>query len=366
MAGESQEKYTSELRYWTVKLRRLVIRRLIRNLTSWGRLQSPKDGYTIVVGCNAPLVRMISCNLRFLARQDLSNVDKIFLVVDRPRDQLVEDVEPVMRERFPSLPLEFLYYGKRQRTVCRLIAWPWVQSWLSWSIGIGQVRTKYALLHDFDAMLLRPDILEERYRSIRQRNHQYVGVRFYGGNGVAHDDGLAATFELVFDAQYVRNTFKPLDLFNHVTRFRGRRVDFDTFLHAQSLAGTASTLPIPEEDMVHPSQLICQFEDFRGGRREIPPSNNLLLVPYFLYAGDEPQLLRDLTVELERDQGRAIQFFGRPLDISTLDPDHLRWIAKQALRLEKASVGEPRDEVRRYFAAVDAFVARATGRPPAL
>ncbi len=366
MTRNSEEKYTSELRYRMVKARRWIIRRLIRDLVGWEPLENPANGYTIVLGCNVPLARMISCNLKFLSRQDLSSVDRIIVVLDRPRDQMADDVEPAVRSRYPSLPLDFLYYGERQRQVCDLIGWPWVQSWLSWSMGIRQVRTKYALLHDFDAMLLRSDIMEERYRSIRKRGHQYVGVRFYEGNGVIPDDRLVTTFELMFDAQYVRKAFEPIDLFNHVTRHKGRRVDFDTFLHAQSLSGAASTLPIPEEDLVHPSQLICQFEDFRLGRRAIPPSNNLMLVPYFLYAGDEPQLLRRLTLDLEEKRGHAVELFGKSLRIAELHPGQLEWIAKQAFRLERAAVGEVRGEVQRYFTAVDEFIARANGGAPVL
>jgi hypothetical protein len=362
----SDVKDPTEWGYRAVQIRRWAIRRLISGLASWRPLPAPSDRVTIVIGCNVALARMISCNLRFLSRQDLSHVDRILIVLDRPRAQMEDDVEPGVLARFPSLPLEFLYYDDRQRRTCRLIGWPWVQSWLSWSIGIGHARTRYVLLHDFDAMLLRPDIVEERYRGIRERGDQYVGVRHYEGNGVVADDGLVTTFELVFDAEFVRRTFRPLDLFNQVTRFRGRRVDFDTFLHAQSRDGSASTLPVTEDDMVHPSQLICQFEDFRLGRRAIPASNNLLLIPYFLYAGDEPALLRRLTAELERNEGREVSFFGRPLDVSRLGEEHLRWIAKQARRLEIAATGEVRSEVARYFAAADRFVARAAGREPAL
>jgi hypothetical protein len=309
---------------------------------------------------------MISCNLKFLAQQNLEHAEKIFIVLDRPRSQMPDDIEQPVRERFPTLPLHFLYYDRLQTAVCNAIRWPWVQCWLSWAMGIAQVGTRYAVLHDFDAMLLRPGILEERYQTIRERKHEYVGVRFYDGNCVMPEDGLATTFELVFDAAHVRNTLRPLHLFSHVRRYKGRRVDLDTFLHAQTLGGTSSALPIVEEDMVHPSQLICQFSDFLQGRRSIPRSNNLLLIPYFLYVGDEPQMLRRVTVDLERNTGSTIPYFGKPLDISPLDPDLLRWLAKQAFRLERAVVGEVRPEVSRYFRAIDRFVARAAGREASL
>ena len=361
------EKYRSEISFRAGQARRLIVRGLIRGLVNWEPLPPvPAPGYSVIIGCNAPLLWMLGCNLQFLARQDLGNTDLILVVVDRPRDQLANDVELAMRARFPSLPLEFLHYTPLQRRVCNLVAWPWVQSWLSWSVGISRARTRYALLHDFDAMLLRPGILEERFRTITERDVQYLGVKFYESNGFVADDQLATTFELMVDLKHLRQWHRPIDLFNHVTRHRGRRVDFDTFLFAQAMAGRRSTLPVDEEDMVHPSQLICQFEDLRAGRRTIPHTNSLMLIPYFLYAGEEPRTLRSITEQLERGGGPSIDFMGMPFDLSRLPPMHLQWITKQAFRLELALVPEVRAEVRRYFVALDAFIARASGRAPVL
>ena len=360
------EKYQSEIAFRLAQLRRLPIRSAITRLVRWKPLEHPRDGYTIVIGCNTGLARMLGSNLKFLSRQNLRNLAQIFVVLDRPRAGIPDDIEPVMRARFPKLPLEFLYYNRVQRAVCSTIRWPWVQSWLSWSIGIERLNTKYALLHDFDAMLLRPDIIEERFQAIRERKHEYVGVRFYSGNGITSEDGLATTFELIFDAQFVRQQFVPLDLFNHVVRFRGKRVDFDTLLYAQSIAGKASTLEVAETDMVHPSQLICHFEGLLNGRHRVPPANNLLMVPYLLFAADEPAIMQQMTRDLEQGGGCTVPFLGTSIDLSGIDPALLRWLAKQAYRLERSDTGQIRDEVTRYFAAADEFIARATGREQAL
>ena len=236
------EKYRNEARFRLKQLSRLPILRTIERLTQWQPLDHPEEGYSIIIGCNTRLARMLGCNLKYLARQNLTHLDRILIILDRPRDEMADDIEPVIRSRFPRLPLEVVY-TKMQRRICSTIRWPWVRSWLSWSIGIGRLNTRYGFLHDFDAMLLRPDIIEERFRAIRERGHQYIGVRFYDGNGVVPEDELATTFELMFDAQFVRQAFAPLNyLFNQVARFKGRRVEFDTFLYAQSRHGKASPL----------------------------------------------------------------------------------------------------------------------------
>lgn len=367
MSNKDQEKYKSELKYRMVQVRRMALRMVIRKLAKWEAMAAPADGYTVIIGCNTPLAKMLGANLYFLSQQDLSHCDRILVVLDRPREQMPFDVEPKLRARFPKLPVEFVYYSQQQAEVVAKVKWPWVNSWLSWSIGLGVTRTRYAMLQDFDAMLLRPDIVEERYRAIKERGHQFVGVRFYGGNGVIPDDGLASTFELILDAQYLRQNFKAIDAFNHVTRYNGRRVDFDTLLWCQTRGSQNSILPIDEEDMVHPSQVICQFEEHRNGRADrIPASNNLAFVPYFLFLAEEPEVLLDLTAQMERAETKTLQFFGRELDLSGMVDTHIQWITKQAYRLEKAVAGQPREEARRYFAALDGFVARLNGRQPAL
>src|SRR3954465_10706760 len=102
MARDPREKYGSEIDFLRVRVRRAAIRRLIANLIDWSPLRNPVDGYTLIIGCNVPLARMLSCNLSFLARQDLAHVDRILVILDRPRGQMSDDVEPVMREKFPS------------------------------------------------------------------------------------------------------------------------------------------------------------------------------------------------------------------------------------------------------------------------
>jgi hypothetical protein len=360
-ALQGQEKYASEAAFRITQARRLVVRALIRGLVDWAPLPSPLPGYTVVIGCNSALLRMLACNLQFLARQDLRSADRILVVVDRPRASLVDDAEDSLRARFPSLPLEFLHYTPRQRQVCDLIGWPWVQSWLSWSIGIARSRTRYGFLHDFDAMLLRPDVLEAHHRAIQARGHEYLGVQRYAGNGIVPDDGLATTFELSFDLAHVRRALRPIDLFNEVTRFKGRRVDLDTFLHAQLLSGTASILPLGDDDMVHTSQLICHFEDLRFGRRRVPETNNLMIIPYFLFAGGEPAALADMTRQLTDGTGRSVDLLGNRLDLTGLPAGHARWIAGEAFRVERALAGGVRPEVTRYFDALEAFLSRGPG-----
>lgn len=353
-------KYTTRISYWLAKLKRIPIRMAIRSLVRWRPLTDPKEGYTVLIGVNHGLVPMLGANLAMLARQDKTNLDKVIVVINRTRETMDGDaVEAKFRAAFPELPLEFVFFSNWQERVSSKIGWAWVYSWLCWSIGIGVTETRYAILHDFDALLIDERVFEERYELIRGRGDQYVGVRYYRGNGVEEDDQLVTTFEMIFDVGFVRDRFRSLDLFNHVCVHRGRSVDFDTFLLAQSRDGNGSVDAIDALDMVHPSQMICQFVELTERSLTLAPaSSNLLMVPYYLYVAGETGVLDDITVNLESEASGGLPFFGREIEKHRLNPKHAEWMRIQAGRVETAIVGEMRDPIRRYFDNVDRYMVK--------
>lgn len=353
-------KYRSWPGYLAAKVRGELTRRRIDQLVQWAPIQQPTSGYSIVIGCNTPLAQMLGANLNMLQRQRLDHLDRVIIVFDTPRRRIPGDIETEARGAFPRLPLEFVYYTDDQVCQCARLNHPWINCWLSWCLGLAAAPSRYCLLHDFDAMLIRPDIIEQRYRAIRGQGTQYCGVRNYVGNGITASDGLLVTFEMLFDLEFVRRHFAPIDLFNKVGTYRGRRVEFDTFLYPQTKAGQGFILEIPESDMVHPSQVICQFEQLRRWRGFIPPErNNLLMIPYFLYLGGKTQMMHDTTRDLRqatRRRSSGIEFFGQTMNLSRLSAQHAQWISKQAFQLDCAVAQTVRSDVAEYFSSIADFV----------
>jgi len=357
-----QGKYPSRTKYHAARAQRAVMRRLLAPLVKWPPLADPLDGYTIIIGAHGRLVPLLLANLRMLARQDLTHVDRIIVVFDRPASQVDGDPESMSQQQVSELPLEFVYYSPRQHRTATTIGWAWILSWMSWSIGISQTRTRYAVLHDLDAMLLQPTIMRSRFEAISSRNHQYVGHRFYEGNGVLESDGLAATYELIFDAAYVREHFSPIDLFNHVTVRNGRSIDYDTFLWAEHQGGTKSIAPIDEQHMVHPSQMICQFTELTRRNRQPHRQPNLPLLPYFYELGGDATLIQTHTQALSVKEATTVPLFGKHLSLAGLSTDHAAWLGKQAERLELAVHGQTRPHVAEYFNALDRIAQRNAAR----
>lgn len=353
------EKYPGAASYYRAKVQRAMVRGMLGRLARWHPLEYPRPGYSIVVGCPGNMMPVLRANLTLLTRQETQGLREAIVVIGtRATDRLLA-AQANLQLEFPTIPLRFAYLTRIQERVLASLRSPWCRSWLHWCIGTAMSETRYILLHDLDAMLMKPTLLRERYEAIRQRRDEYLGVRYYYGNGITPEDGLAVTFELMFDAAFVRQRFSPVDLFNRVGRCDGRRVEYDTFLDVQRRAGRGSILLLAGEDMVHPSQLFCQYARLCQEREyQAPERNNLLLLPYFLHVGGDANVLASHHAALEAARDDRVRFFGRMMNISRLSLAHVEWLAEQARRVERALVGHERAEVRAYFETLRRLVLR--------
>ena len=356
-------KYNTWWKYYRARLQRFLLRGMIRPLMHWGPMDQPSPGYTIVVACHARFPGMLIASLRLLAKQELINLDRVIVAFDAPRDETLVRAERRMCDEFPQLRISCLYQTPLQSRILRAIGWGWVDCWLSYCKGIAEATTRYVMLHDMDAMLLRPGLVEERYAAIRDRKDLFLGWGWYVGNGVRDSDKLAIIVELMLDAAYLRGRFRPINLFNQVTFYNGVTVDLDTLLYPQTATDRKSILPISELEMVHPGQVISQFTYLVNKPGYIPPEgNNLIFIPYFLFLGGDSAVLTNFTEALSSSEPREVPFFGHRMDMTRLSVIHLKWVIKQTIRLENAVAGGVRPEVRQYLEAIRA---RCTSGPTA-
>ncbi len=356
-------KYRTWGAYHWARIKRFICRCLIRPLMRWGPLERPAPGYTIVVACHARFPEMLIASLRLLAGQDLANMSRLIVTFDAPRDATLAGFERRMRDEFPLFRMLFLYQTRFQALVLRAIRWGWVDCWLSYCKGIARSETRYVMLHDMDAMLFRPGLVEERYATIRERGDQFLGYGWYTANGVRDCDRLVIIVEMICDCEFLRNRFRPIDLFNRVTIRDGVTMDLDTLLYPQTLAEGKSIRPLSEADWAHPGQIISQFTYLASGRGYIPPeTNQLFYIPYFLYLGGVADALADFGGTLSRSDPRRVSFFGHDMDMRLMSIRHLKWVIKNILRMENAIAGGVRPEVRRYLEAIQS---KCTGAPTA-
>ena len=215
--------------------------------------------------------------------------------------------------------------------------------WLSYCKGIGAAKTKYVMLHDVDAFLLEEGFVEERFAAIRNSGAQFVGTDYYWVNGFERGDEVLYIVEMMLDAEWLRERFVPVDLFNRVGMVNGRSVDFDILLYPQiGRGGGKRVMASAGEKVIHPSQVISQLTYLKNKPGYVPPvANNLLLLPYFLYLSGLPETMEDLTRQLAGLGGgrTKVELFGRTMDLVKLSVAHAEWLMVIAEKLERFSAG---------------------------
>jgi hypothetical protein len=355
-------KYPSRFRHVAAKFVRGLLRKVLSPLVSWKPIENPQEGYTVLIGAVSRLAPLAIANLKSLATQDSRNLNEIIVVFDSIRNSKQVNIEKQIAAQLPDLPVRFCYYSPLQARIAGIIKWGWVYAWMSWTIGISQCKSRYAILHDLDALLIDPELMEQRFLAITTRKDKFVGIRWYLGNGIEAEDELVTTFEMIFDAVHVREHFKPLDVFNHVTLYQGRSVDFDTFLQVQSQTHGRSIAPIEGQQMLHPSQMLCQYTYYMSRKNWVPGENNtLLMIPYYLFlAGDELVML-DLTTNIKASDSIHLPLLGRTMDVRNLTVVWAAWLREQIENFETNTRQEPDESVMEYLNAIDMLTERVIG-----
>lgn len=330
------------------------LRALIAPTVRWEPLRDPREGYSVLIGCHRELGKLLLATLATLGRQRTEHCKEVILSIDGDLRELGDGFEQRARSAAGGLPLRFLELSPGARRIIRRIDWGPVYAWNNWARGVAACTTRHALLHDLDALLIDPSVLEERYRLIRERNVEYLGIAYHGGGGTKPEDRLCRTFELILDAAFVRAHHRPIDVFNKMWSIDGRRVEFDTFLYCQHRHGTRDVAELHEERMVHPSNMIGQYTDYRNRRDRIPPHTNLPMIPYYEAAGGDDTLIVDLTRALRASSTGVIDLWNWTLRFDRLPIAHRQWMRKQATRVETLLFGGVRPNVHVYFDAIEA------------
>lgn len=315
------------------------------------------------------LAPLAVANLRLAARQSAARMRELILVIDRPDERIPQAIREAARECSESISIRVLGYNPWQDLVAHRINWGWVYSWLSWSVAIAHSITRAVIIHDLDALPIHPLLFDSLYENWLNEHAEFCGISAYGGNGVTSDMKLLKTCELTVDAAYLRERFRPFDLFNKLKMVDGRLVDFDTMLHVQMQSRRCKLSREFETQLVHPTGVIWQYTDLVAGRTAFKgASHNLLMLPYFFHLGGDPAMLRAVTREVDNPMTNRIRLLGKPLHIDAIPSQHWAWMEKQIRRLEQSVFGGTRPEVAKYL---DGFVmrcgeARTVGREKTL
>jgi hypothetical protein len=338
------------LRLKAKQLKRFPLHLLIRRLASWEPLDGAEPGYTVVLACMGTLAPLATANVRLAAMQVYTRLLEMILVFDCPLSRIPDSAWEAIRECSRSVRIRNIGYNDWQHVVTSLIKWGWVYSWLSWSLAVAHARTRAVIIHDLDALPLDRRFFESLYDHWLEEGAVFCGISRYCGGGVTEEMHLVRTPELVLDAHYLRERFRPFDLFNKLRLVDGRVVDFDTMLHVQAQSPRCAVRGIDATQYVHPSQVICNYTDFVAGRKSFEGAcHSLLMLPYLLYLGGHSAMLCAVGSQLANQSATSIRLYNRRLYIDGITPVHWAWQETLIWRVEEALFGRCRPEVLEYL-----------------
>ncbi|MDJ0615314.1 MAG: hypothetical protein QNJ63_00990 [Calothrix sp. MO_192.B10] len=349
------ERYKSWLGYAAGWCQYAYLRTILRTTARWSPLKDPAEGYTVIIGVPWQLWELIDIPLLSLQRANISSCREVILAVDTTEAQLQKKygADGIARtlENYANLQPRLLYYNRWQQNVCGVLRWNWIDCWLTWVIGLSATKTRFALLHDFDAVVIDPEFCQKHFNLIAETDSAFVGVQIDKAFDSYQGAKIFRTIELMLDASLVRSQFAPVDLFNRPRMLGKARILCDILRDIQLRVPQQKRLfhKLKEDQIVHPSQVVSQWHQLRKAAGRFTPIGYcpLLVVPYFRHIkGDSTSLIR-LTENLQAGN-MVIEFEGSSLDLSRLNPVGREWIAKQIERLDIYFSGTVTDIVKIY------------------
>ncbi len=345
-------KYHNWPRFAASYLNRELLRLRLRNAVSWTPPTNLEPGCTAIIGMCHRLPGVLNGNLRCLLAAAWPELRRIVIVVDAARGSVSPEVEAKALSMATSdIAIDIFYYSTEQARLSEQLCQPWVFSWLSWSIALSHCRTWHALIQDYDALVFG-DVLRRRYETFVESGAAIQGIRWYTGNGIEVEDRLATTFEAFVDVAWIRSRH-PLAGFHKIARRGGVSRDYDTLLHLQHVhtpPERRTTMEMPDESLVHPSQMIHQYTMARRHPGASQACAALPMIPFFDFLSGNERAIAEASERLERRRGTTSKLLGddTQVNLDQLELAHVDWDLKQMVQACMLSNIEPFAELYRY------------------
>jgi hypothetical protein len=343
---------------WIRRVGQRAIRGALRPLLRWTPLDDPEPGFSIVVSAPWALRHLLPVNLHFIERTDRRELRRVHVVFDRlPRPGGEAFVER-MEAAFPALPLAFRFYPRAAGRVAERVDTSAVYHALCTVLGLGDCRTRYAVLHDFDLYPLVPNYFTEIVRALKERDLRFSGVQLTRFDGLTERDRILGTWALGIDAGWLRSTCRPVDCFHRHARLGGRLIALEPYAWLQSRTPQRDRVgTLGEASFSHVYNLASSYLQLAHGRR-ILVSWRLHFLWYLEYLAGRPERLVEAMASMEGATGPELAVDGLRADFSKVHVTCANVLRKSVEPMEAALFGSMRDRVRQYLDAADVFLNR--------
>lgn len=346
-----------------VSLSRRVTRRMIRAilspLLSWEPLREPVEGYSLILGVPWELRHMLPVNLQFVARQDLSGLDKLFVVFDRTQRPGAEHLIEQVRRSYPQLPIEVLFHADLPGRIVEKVNVSTYYNSMNCVTALRRMRTRHAILHDFDLYPLVPHYFRSIWDCLRKRDLHFCGLEPTDFDGLHVEDNILGTWCLGMDVQWIRNEHHPIEVFQRIKRFPdGRLVQLDPFSYLQTkTTQRALAATVDESDVCHVRNLCGTYIRYRTGRRP----DFVWRLHYLWYLESlcgMDQRLGEVINAMSRAASGMLRVGDYETDFSHTHATCANVLRKELTRMEEALFGRCRPEVQEYLDGFESFLSR--------
>lgn len=344
---------------------RELAKTVIGTFQRWQPLRDPKPGYSLVISVPWDLRKLLGLNLRFVDRTDKTDLDRIYLVFDRVEQPgAAEFIEQTKRE-FPNLPLHFQFHRGIPGWVVGRVNQSKFYCSMSWTLGLADVQTKYAILHDFDLYPVAPEYFAEIYRKMRDEGLHFSGTEFSHFDGLTDADNVLGTWALGIDVEWLRANWRPIDCYHVVAPHNGRDVYLDPFsLIELRTDKRAAVTTLPRRTFAHVSNLVSTYLRFHKGE-PVVVAWRLHYLWYLESLADRPDRLGQVTRAMREATTSKLSIGDYTVDFAKVEPTCANVLRNDVTRMETALFGQVRPEAGAYVEGFADFLTRCGARASA-
>jgi len=326
-------------------------------LLRWKPLESPDEGFSIVLGVPWDLRHLLAVNLRFVARTDCSRLRAVHVVFDRLHRDGMEELAARTREAFPTLPLRFHWYeGLAGRLVERVHVSTFYNS-MNTVLALAACTTRHAILHDFDLYPLRPDHFTSIVDAMRDNRWRFSGHELTEFDGLSPEDMQIGTWTLGVDVEWLRARHRPIHCFHRMTRHRGRLFNLDPYAWLQFRTPDRGLTGVDPKAFCHVKNLCSTYLRFL----KRAPLNVAWRLHYLWYLESLSGLdgrLAEVVAAMEHASSPVLEVDRLPADFTGVHASCANVLREELVAMERALFGAPRPEAVRYVDAFAGFLAR--------
>jgi hypothetical protein len=345
-------------------LAREVVKLALRPLVRWRPMVDPEAGFSIVLGVPWDLRHLLPVNLRFVSGTNLEGLRALHVVFDRRSREGMEEIARDARERFPGLPLVFQHYPRVAGWIVEASNVSTFYNSMNCATALARVKTRYAIMHDFDLFPLVPEYFQEVVGRMQRDGLRFCGLQRTHFDGLTDDDGILGTWCLGVDADWLRREHQALDIFHKVETIRGRWVTLDPFSALQRRTPERALVEtLDDSAFCHVGNLCATYMRYKSGQR-VRFAWKLHYL-WYLEALIGADRLAEITAAMDAaDDGVLRLADGFSESFRDVDPTCANVLRAELERMDRFLHGTCRSHVARYVDAFQAFLSRASSAAP--